>query len=144
MTLSQAERYLRRDDKALRLRYSLEGPHILVERKTFRGRIGSVSKQLGELWMPDSGIRKELGHVLVATLPRDGFDAHVLRDSLMAADSWKREAPLWRQAEEADERKRAMQIRRRRDGMRYKASEVFDRYVWKHKQRVSVPVSLTS
>ena len=142
MTLAQAERYLRRDDKALRLRYSQEGPNILVERKTFRGRIGSHSPLHGQDWSLDGGVRRELGHVLVATIHRDSFDARILRESLMAADSWRRETPLWREAEESDARRKAQQIRSRKDGMRYRASNLYDNYVWKYKSRVNVPVQV--
>jgi hypothetical protein len=142
MTLARAERLLRQDDKALRLRHSLEGPNILVERKTFRGRIGSVSKQLGTVWAPDGGARRELGHVLVATIHRDTFDVHVLRDALRSADSWRYEEPSWKRAEESDARRKAAQVRTRKDGMRYKASNLYDNYVWKYKSRVNVPVQV--
>jgi hypothetical protein len=138
MTLLQAEQYLRRDDKALRLRHSQEGPNILVERKTFRGQYGVVSKQLGRDWAPDSGCRRELGHVLVATIHRDLFNLHELRESLLAADSWRQDTPHWKRVEEADERKKAQAVRTRKDGLRYKASELFDRYSWKMKSRVPV------
>lgn len=142
MTLNQAERLLRQDDKALRLRFSAEGPHILVERKTFRGRIGSVSPQLGRPWAPDAGARRELGHVLVATIARDAFNVGVLRESLRAADSWRQSKPLWQRVEEAEEAKKRRVVLARKDGLRYKASEVFDRYVWNTKSRVSVPVDI--
>lgn len=142
MTLHQAERLLRQDDKALRLRFSAEGPNILVERKTFRGRIGSVSSQLGQPWQPDAGARRELGHVLVATIARDAFDVGVLRESLRSADTWRSTKPLWQRVEEAEEARKKRVVLARKDGLRYKSSEVFDRYVWKYKQRVNVPVQV--
>lgn len=143
MSLSKAEQLLRQDDKALRLRHSLEGPYILVERKTFRGRIGSISPQLGRDWAPDAGARRELGHVLVASIPRNAFDVRVLRESLRAADTWRASKPLWQRVEEAEEAKRRRVVLARKDGLRYKSSEVFDRYVWKYKQRVNVPVQVS-
>jgi len=142
MTLARAEQYLRRDDKALRLRASQEGPNVLVERKTFRGSYGAHSVQLGADWSPDSGSRRELGHVLVATIHRDTFDVGVLRESLRAADTWRRSAPHWRQVEDADAQKKAQVVRSRKDGLRYKASNLYDNYVWKYKSRVNVPVQV--
>jgi hypothetical protein len=143
MTLVQAEQYLRHDDKAIRLRRSLEGPNILVERKTFRGRYGAHSAQLGADWNPDSGARRELGHVLVATIHRDLFNLHELRASLQAADSWRQSTPHWKRVEDAEATKKAQAVRSRKDGLRYKASELFDRYSWKMKSRVPVTQQLS-
>ncbi len=133
--LSRAEQYLRRDDKALRLRHSMEGPNILVERKTKRGRIGAIGPE-GLVWRPDAGRRYEEGHVLVLSVPVDAFNARVLRESLQAADTWK--TPDWiRNMERKDDYQKAHRIQTRKDNMRYKASELFDKYVWKYKQRVA-------
>jgi hypothetical protein len=133
--LSRAERYLRRDDKALRLRQSMEGPNILVERKTKRGRIGAIGPE-GLVWRPDAGRRYEEGHVLVLSVPTDAFNVRVLRESLQAADTWK--TPDWiREMERKDDAQKANRIKTRKDNMRYKASELFDRYVWKYRQRVA-------
>lgn len=133
--LSRAEQYLRRDDKALRLRYSQEGPNILVERKTKRGRIGSVGPD-GLVWRPDAGRRYEEGHVLVLSLPRADFNVRSLRDSLQAADTWKK--PGWIDEIERRGRVQAMQRKQHRQAnMRYKAGEVFDRYAWRTKMRVA-------
>lgn len=133
--LSRAETYLRRDDKALRLRYSQEGPNVLVERKTKRGRIGAIGPE-GLTWRPDAGRRYEEGHVLVLSVPIDAFNARDMRETLQAADTWK--TPDWiRKIEREDNRIKASRIQTRRDNMRYKASQLFDRYVWKNKQRVA-------
>lgn len=142
MTLAQAEQYLRRDDRALRLRPSLEGPNILVERKTFRGRVGTVSPQLGTHWSPDGGIRRELGHVLVATIHREAFDAEVLRSSLREADTWRRSTPHWQRVEEQDAREKAQKVRTRKDGIRYKTENLWNTYAWRSKARVNVPVKI--
>lgn len=139
MTLRKAEQVLRQDDKAIRLRMSQEGPYVLIERKTFRGRIGSVSKQTGTEWAPDGGVRRELGHVLVGSVHRDMFDVDVLRESLRASDTWRHAKPLWQRTEEAEAARKQRIVRARKDNLRYKASEFFDRYVWTYKQRVSVP-----
>ena len=133
--LSRAERFLRRDDKALRLRHSAEGANILVERKTKRGKIGSTGPE-GLVWRPDAGRRYEEGHVLVLSVPTDAFNARILRESLQAADTWK--TPDWiRKIEEKDNAIKANRIKTRKDNMRYKASELFDKYVWKYKMRVA-------
>jgi hypothetical protein len=72
----------------------------------------------------------------VLSVPTDAFNVRVLRESLQAADTWK--TPDWiRQMEREDDMKKASRIKTRRDNMRYKASELFDRYVWKYKQRVA-------
>lgn len=144
--LRQAERRIRRHDRALRLRYSLEQPGtILIERKTFRGRIGSVGPG-GLTWTPDAGYRREWGHLPVASVRAEWFDPVALEDALKAADTWRRwdadADPLWKRVEDAEERERAARWRRHRDTIRYKASELFDRYVWRYKQRVSVPVQV--
>jgi hypothetical protein len=141
--LQRAERRLRRYDKALRLRVSSEQPHtVLIERKTFRGRIGSVGPD-GLLWSPDVGRRREEGHVLVGSLPLATVDPGALLDALKYADTWRRwdtrAEPLWRRVEQADEQRRSAQVRARKDGLRYKASELYDRYVWRYGSRVSVP-----
>lgn len=133
--LSRAERFLRRDDKALRLRHSQEGPNILVERKVKRGRIGSIGPE-GLVWRPDAGRRYEEGHVLVLSVPSDSFNARILRESLQAADTWK--TPDWiRDMERKDDQQKAQRKKTRQDNMRYKASELFDKYVWKYKMRVA-------
>lgn len=140
--LSRAERLLRRDDKALRLRFSLEdGGKILIERKTFRGRIGALGPG-GLEWRPDTGYRREHGLVAVASVPSDGFVLGDLRMALRAADTWKKD-PLWRRVEEQDEMRRAKKKLDRKDNIRYKTSELFDRYMWRSKARVSVPEDIT-
>jgi hypothetical protein len=144
--LERAERHLRSYDKALRLRRAHDDkPELLVERKTFRGRYGSIGPG-GLVWLPDSGRRREEGHVLVCSVPRDIFVAADLLDTLRAADLWRTydqsAEPEWRRVERADDRIKQQRINHRRDFNRYKASEIFDRYVWKHKQRVSVPVKV--
>jgi hypothetical protein len=135
--LKRAERLLRRDDKALRLRFSLEAPIILIERKTFRGRYGSHGPE-GIDWRPDAGYRRENGHVPVASIPVGAFDLSDLQASLRAADTWRRAQPLWRQAQDADDARKRKQKLDRSDNIRYKTSEFWDRYVWKQKSRVSV------
>ncbi len=113
----------------------MEGPNVLVERKTKRGRIGAIGPE-GLVWRPDAGRRYEEGHVLVLSVPKDAFNARDLRESLQAADTWK--TPDWiRNIEREDNRIKAQRIKTRKDNMRYKASELFDKYVWKYKQRVA-------
>jgi hypothetical protein len=136
--LRVAERVLRLYDKALRLRFSEIEPHIvLIERKTFRGRIGKLFR--GEPFSPDQGRRAEQGHVHVASLPAAVFETAALRDALIAADSWKRGIPAWQAAEAADDAEKTRRILRRKDMLRYKASELFDRFAWRYGMRVRVP-----
>ncbi len=132
--LSRAERTLRNYDKALRLRRSMQGDLILVERKTYRGRIGSIGPE-GLEWTPDIGRRHEEGHVLVLHVAPEKFRVQALLKHLKAADTWKQ--PGWIQKIEDNERK-AKEHRKfsRSSDMKYKAGEVFDRYVWQNKQRV--------
>jgi len=143
MTLERAERRLRHYDKALRVRRSNEQPAVLVERKTMRGRIGSVGPG-GINWTPDVGRRREEGHVLVCMVPREGFDAERLLDSLKEADTWSLHNtsadPLWRRAEREDDAHKRRLVKARQDGIRYKAGEVWDRYAWSSKSRVSTYV----
>jgi hypothetical protein len=137
MDLRKAELYLRRDDKALRLRESLEGRNILLERKTKRGVIGSIGPG-GLVWRPDSGRRREEGHVLVMSIEREDFDPRRLRQALQRADTWKN--PDWiRDLERRDDQKKSQRVKTRKDTIRYKASELYDRYSWKMGERVSVP-----
>jgi len=138
MSLVRDEQYLRRDDKALRLRYSVEGADVLVERKTKRGRIGSIGPE-GLVWRPDQGRRFEEGHVLVLTVPRQGFNVRGLRDALQAADTWK--APGWIDEIERKERVAKMQRKLSRQAdMRYKAVDVWDKYAWRSKSRIGMRV----
>lgn len=140
--LRSAERTLRRYDKALRLRESLVGPTVLIERKTYRGQIGATLPG-GHPYLPDSGARKELGHVHVGAIHWDAFDARTLLDSLKTADTWGRgKKPLWQRVQEADDAKAITKRRTRQDEIRYRASQLFDSYVWKYNQRVNVPVSI--
>ena len=135
MDLRKAETFLRRDDKALRLRESYTEDAVLVERKTKTGRIGAHGPG-GLVYLQDAGRRHEEGHVLVLSVPKQDFNLRRLRESLQAADTWH--APDWiREIERKDEYIKAQRIKTRKDNIRYKASEVFDRYVWKYKQRVS-------
>jgi len=141
--LSRAERRLRSYDRALRLRVSQEQENtILLERKTFRGVIGNTGPQ-NLLWRPDTGHRKEEGHVVVGSVHAAVFEVEDLLDALKHADTWQRwsrnAVPLWRQVEEREAREKAARVRTRQDTLRYKSSELFDRYVWKYRQRISVP-----
>lgn len=136
--LRRAQRFLRRYDNALRLRHSQLDPHILVERKTFRGLIGA---NIPDPTLLDSGIRRELGHVHVAAIHDSLFDLMPLFEALKSADSWKK-APL---ADRVEARERQAELSRKRrisDDLRYKAANLFDNYVWRYKQRVSVPVDI--
>lgn len=135
MTLRQAEEYLRRDDKALRLRRSMEGPNVLVERKTFRGVYGAHGPD-GLVWTPDAGRRREEGHLLVCTLPGFTVDARSLRESLQRADTWRQRDRIDR-VERRDRLAHEARKRARTENIRYKSHEIFDRYVWQSKSRVS-------
>lgn len=132
--LSRAERTLRGYDKALRLRRSMQGDLILVERKTYRGRIGSTGPE-GLAWTPDIGRRHEEGHVLVCHVAPEKFRVHSLLKHLQAADTWKQ--PGWIEKIERDERmaKEHRKVSRLSD-IKDKAASTFDRYVWQNKQRV--------
>lgn len=135
------EQRLRRYDKALRLRESVEDPYkLLLERKTFRGRIGSHIPG-GDSWTPDMGRRKEEGHVFIGSFPRSVSILQVL-DELRNADTWKRDRPLWRIVEEADDRRKAHRKAMRSEDIRYRTTELFDRYCWKMKSRVDVPLQI--
>lgn len=142
--LARAQRRLRRYDNALRLRFAMQTPAtVLIERKTFPGRIGATMFN-GEDYLPDSGYRREHGHVHVGALPCYAFDYTNLRESLQAADTWRRSRAFSLgddlTAREASEKERKQRVQT--DMMRYRASSLFDRYVWKYKQRVSVPVDI--
>ena len=139
--LERAEHRLRKNDRALRLRFSLERPAILIERKVRRGRIGPMLH--GEAYSPDAGSRIELGHVNVGAIPRDKFDFRLLEEQLRAFDTWKGDKPLWRRMEEQEERDKSLVVQRRKDMVRYRTEDMWDNYVWKYKQRVSVPVQLS-
>ncbi len=134
MTLDKAERILRAYDKALRLRRSMQGDLILVERKTYRGRIGSIGPE-GLEWTPDIGRRHEEGHVLVLHVAPERFSPYSLLRHLQAADTWKQ--PGWIEKIERQERlaKDHRKVSRMSD-IKDKAAATFDRYVWQNKQRV--------
>ena len=138
--LKRAEYVLRQDDKALRLRMSMENPFVLVERKTFRGRVGCYGPN-GLVWLPDAGRRREEGHVPVATIHKDWFSLNDLRYSLRVADSWRRwdhnARPMADLAHELDEQKAAKTKADRSDNLRYKTNELYDRFVWKMKSRIA-------
>jgi hypothetical protein len=136
------EKILRQYDKALRLRQSFESDVYLLERKTFRGRIGSIGPE-GLTWSKDVGRRREEGHLLIMSIHRDEFDVRRLLDSLRRADTWKHDKPLWQQVEEADDQKKARKKLKRSDIIRYKTENLWNNYVWRNKQRVSVPVQLS-
>lgn len=141
--LRRAESRLRHYDKALRLRHSLSHPLILVERKTARGRIGATMVG-GMNYLPDSGARRELGHVHVAAIPDHSFEGEALLDSLKAADTWSRgKKPLWQRVEEEEAERKMRSKQTRIDTLRYKSSNLFDSYVWRYKQRVNVPVQIS-
>ena len=106
--LSRAERKLRSYDKALRLRRSMQGPLILLERKTYRGRVGSMGPE-GIVWTPDIGRRHEEGHVLVKQIEPEKFNVNRLLQHLQAADTWKQ--PGW--IEEIERRERQAKARQR-------------------------------
>lgn len=135
MDLARAERYLRRYDKLLRLRHSQTAPEILIERKTFVGRIGAV--MLGGIpYLPDSGYRREWGHVHVAAVHESVFDVRVMLDSLKRADTWKWGESLADRIERK-ERMAELDLKRTRESdMRYHAAQLFDNYVNKYKQRI--------
>jgi len=140
MTLQHAERYLRRYDKLLRLRHSADQPTILVERKTSVGRIGARNPATGRDYeFQDSGARRELGHVHVAAIHQDVFDVRTLLESLKLADTWKWDEPLVDKIEKRERMAEADKKRKRESDLRYKAAEVFSRYVTKFKQRAYVP-----
>jgi len=90
-------------------------------------------------WSKDVGRRREEGHILILSINRDELHIPLLLDALKQADTWKFKVPLWKQVEDSDERVKLSKQRMRQDIIRYKSSELFDRYVWKYKQRVSVP-----
>lgn len=142
MILQRYERLLRRDDPALRLRQSYENDRVLVERKTFRGRIGAMLPG-GLPHTPDGGRRREEGHVLVAHLPRAQFHFADLRAALKAADTWRRwdrnADNLADTLEARESRQRSERRLRRQLDARYHASNLFDTYVTKYKQRIYVP-----
>lgn len=143
--LTKAQRRLRQDDRRLRLRFSYESPLVLIERQTFRGRIGRTLQ--GVDYTQDAGRRREEGHVLIATVPVELFDAESVRMELRAGDSWRQ----WdRSAGNRADALTAMEDRardERRQSRLYDAgshaSNLWDRYVWKHKQRVSVGQSIS-
>ena len=132
--LSRAEQTLRQYDKALRVRRSMQGDLILIERKTYRGRIGSIGPE-GIIWTPDIGRRHEEGHVLVKQIAPEAFNVNRLLDHLRAADTWKQ--PGWIEKIERNERlaKQHQRLARQSD-LKEKAGQLFDRYVWTNKQRV--------
>jgi hypothetical protein len=136
MNLKRAERYLRRYDRLLRLRHSQTEPEILVERKTFVGRLGAMMTG-GLPYLPDSGYRREWGHVHVAAVHEEIFDPSILLASLKLADTWKWGESL---ADRVERRERMAELdkkRTRESDMRYKAAQLFDNYVWKYKQRIA-------
>jgi hypothetical protein len=133
--LKKAERILRRYDKLLRVRHSLTEPTILIERKTFVGRIGALMAG-GEDYLPDSGYRREHGHVHVAAVHESVFDVRVMLDSLKTADTWKWGESLADRIERQEATRAADKKRARQSDMRYKAAQLFDTYVTKHKQRI--------
>lgn len=135
MDLGVAERRLRRYDKLLRLRHSLVGPNILVERKTYVGRIGALLPD-GEAYLPDSGYRKEWGHVHVAAIHEDVFDPVALLDSLKLADTWHWGESRADKIEREDAMKAADKKRNRESELRYRAANLWSNYVRKYKQRI--------
>lgn len=137
----KGEKLLRTYDKALRLRYSQESPNVLLERKTFCGRIGSVGPE-GLIWLPDIGRRREEGHLLIMQIHRDEFIPGLLLELLKSSDTWKGDVPLWRRVEDADERIKRLKQKRRSDIIRYKSEDLWNKYVWKYRQRVNVPTQI--
>lgn len=140
--LDAAQQFLRRDDPALRLRFAAESPDVLIERKTFRGRVGSVGPD-GLDWPVDSGRRREEGHVLVASIPRADFDPRTVRAALQEADTWRkwesRSRPRHLDVEEAESRRKAHRRLSRQSDTHQRVADMYDRYVWKYKSRVAVP-----
>lgn len=139
--LHRYERVLRRDDPRMRLRFSQEGPNILLERQTLRGRIGALNT-LRQAHTPDGGRRREEGHVLVASVYTGLFNLATVRDELKEADTWRRwnrnARPRHLELEEAESRRKTERDVRRLMVAEHHASNLWDRYVWKHKQRVAV------
>lgn len=142
--LRRAQYQFRRDDHRLRLRFSAEHPHVLIERQTFRGRIGRMLN--GYPYTPDAGRRREEGHVLIASVHVGQFNTNTVRAELREGDTWRQwdrnTDPLWRRVERADERREFERDVRRFMDAEHRASSLFDRYVWTNKQRVNVPVSV--
>lgn len=139
--LRRAETYLRRDDKALRLRLSeLYSDTVLIERKTFRGRIGRLL--MGQPYDKDGGRRREEGHVLIAHFPCYAFNVRELRASLQVADTWRYKNRLWERVEAAENPYSSSKLYSKQSNSRYKASEFFDRYSWKYKSRIAVPEAI--
>ena len=135
MSLSKDERTLRHYDKALRVRRAAHGDLILLERKTYRGRIGSLGPE-GIEWLQDAGRRHEEGHVLVTQVGPEKWSVNAILRWLKAADTWKQ--PGWITKIEDDERRAAAHRKfSRSSDMRYKAAETFDRYSWRAKSRVA-------
>lgn len=89
----------------------------------------------------------ENGHVSVASVKSYNFDAHTLLDALKASDTWRKwdrnADPLWRRVENADDREKARKKANRLDTLRYKSSELFDRYSWLYGARVNVPTKIS-
>ena len=85
----------------------------------------------------------EQGHVSVGSLPAEDFDASNLLDALKQADTWRGKEPLWSRVEYQEAQEKQRRTLRRKDNMRYKAGEVFDRYAWRYGMRVRVPEQIT-
>jgi hypothetical protein len=135
MNLARDERTLRAYDKALRVRRSVQGDLILVERKTSRGRIGSTGPD-GISWTPDIGRRHEEGHVLVTQIGPERWSTGRLLEWLQRADTWRQ--PGWiDKIEHQDQQAKAAKVRSRQQDMRYRATQLWDNYVWRNKQRVA-------
>ena len=146
-TLRSAEKFLRKYDRAIRLRYAMEYPNtILIERKTRRGRIGAMLPD-GLEPTPDAGYRMEWGHVAVASVRSSNFCAFSLLEALKAADTWKKwdrnAQPHWKGVEDREAQEKSRKKAARLDGLRYKSSELFDRYCWRYGARVSVPTKIS-
>jgi len=146
--LAKAESFLRRYDKALRLRFSIEQPYtVLIERKTFRGRIGALLKTEGVDYAPDAGYRQEVGHIPIASMRASDFDQVQLLEALKSIDTWRRDEPMWRTLDKRDgdhgQYEHARRRMRRQSMLTERTGGLWDRYVWKYKQRVNVPVQVS-
>lgn len=142
--LTKAQRRLRQDDRRLRLRFSYESPTVLIERQTFRGRIGRTLN--GEAYTQDAGRRREEGHVVIATVPIELFDAESVRMELRAGDTWRQwDRSAGDRAMEL-ERRESLALANRRasrfSDIQEHAADVWNRYAWTSKSRVSVGQSI--
>lgn len=123
------------------MRFSLDTADILIERKTFRGRVGALLKGADYPTM-DAGYRREWGHVPVATIAPVYFNLPSLAATLQETDSWRGDRPHWVDVEARESRTVAEKKRQRQELVRYRTEELWNRYVTQYKQRVYVPAKI--